>query len=76
MNRVRKFKAYDKHTKKRVTDPMSFYMSMDELSIYDEPRLQKALVICWRDYSAETSLKARKELFLIFLGWILCIFPL
>jgi len=49
---------------------------MDELSIYDEPRLQKALVICWRDYSAETSLKARKELFLIFLGWILCIFPL
>ena len=30
MNRVRKFKAYDKHTKKRVTDPMSFYMSMDD----------------------------------------------
>jgi len=33
---------------------------------------------CYRlaGFSAETSLKARKELFLIFLGWILCIFPL
>lgn len=30
MNRVRKFKAYDKHTNKQVTDPMSFYMSMDD----------------------------------------------
>jgi hypothetical protein len=30
MNRLIKFKAYDKHTKKQVTDPMSFYMSMDD----------------------------------------------
>ena len=30
MNRVRKFRAYDKITRKRVIDPMCFYMSVDD----------------------------------------------
>jgi hypothetical protein len=30
MKRIRKFKAYDKHTKKQVNEPMSFFISMDD----------------------------------------------
>lgn len=30
MNREIKFKAYDKYTHTQVTDPMSYYMSMDD----------------------------------------------